>query len=151
LVARLGSYDLVGTTVKHAAQLPEHLLADEKHTWINGDKAVLATTVAGDCVLGVSLALHADTPALTEAYGHFKTEASRLQPGYQPQTVNTENGQHRRVVAHAKSLASPVSADRGDPVFSARLSHDSCLLPTVSRFPDDPTVGLGDLPGCHPS
>jgi hypothetical protein len=90
LVVRLGSYDLVGTTVKHAAQLPEHLLADEKHTWINGDKAVLATTVAGDCVLGVSLALHADTPALTAAYGHFKTEALRLQPGYQPQTVNTD-------------------------------------------------------------
>jgi hypothetical protein len=90
LVARLGSYDLVGTTVKHAAQLPEHLLADEKHTWINGDKAFIATTVAGDCVLGVALALQADTPSLIEAYGQFQTEACRLHPDYQPQTVNTD-------------------------------------------------------------
>jgi hypothetical protein len=72
------------------SQLPEHLLADEKHTWINGDKAFIATTVAGDCVLGVALALQADTPSLTEAYEQFKTEACRLQSDYQPQTVNTD-------------------------------------------------------------
>lgn len=52
LLERLGSYDLVGTTVKHAEHLPEHLLADEKHTHINGEKAFIATTVAADCVLG---------------------------------------------------------------------------------------------------
>ena len=90
LVERLGCYDLVGTTVKQADHLPEHLLADEKHTRINGEKAFIATTVAGDCVLGVSVALQADTPALTEAYGHFKAEAGRLKPDYQPQTVNTD-------------------------------------------------------------
>jgi len=90
LIERLGSYDLVGTTVKHTAHLPEHLLADEKHTRINGEKAFIATTVAADCVLGVSVALQADTFALTEAYGHFKHEACRLKPDYQPQTVNTD-------------------------------------------------------------
>lgn len=89
-VARLGRYDLVGTTVKSPDELPEHLLADEKHTRINGEKAYIATTVAQDCVLGASVALHADTPALTEAYSHFKPEAQRLKPDYQPQTVNTD-------------------------------------------------------------
>jgi hypothetical protein len=39
LEGQMGRYDIVGT-VKDAAQLPEHLLADEKHTRFNGDKAV---------------------------------------------------------------------------------------------------------------
>ena len=78
-VERLGRYDRVGTTVKSADQLPQHLLADEKHTWINGEKAYIATTVATDCVLGASMTLKADTPHLTEAYGHFKAEALSIQ------------------------------------------------------------------------
>jgi hypothetical protein len=90
LVAQLGRNDLVGTTLKDPDLLPEHLLADEKHTRLNGDKAYIATTVAHDCVLGVSMALTADELALTEAYGHFKHEAQRLNPDYQPQTVNTD-------------------------------------------------------------
>jgi len=89
-VERLGRYDLVGTTIKSAEKLPQHLLADEKHTRLNGDKAYIATTVAQDCVLGASVALKADTPQLTEAYGHFKQEARRLKLTYQPTTVNTD-------------------------------------------------------------
>lgn len=90
LVSRLGHYDLVGTTVKTAERLPEHLLADEKHVKWNGEKAYLATTVGQDCVLGAALALKADSPALTDAYGQFQQEAARLDPTYQPQTVNTD-------------------------------------------------------------
>jgi hypothetical protein len=89
-VERLGRYDLVGTTIKSAEQLPQHLLADEKHTRLNGKKAYIATTVAEDCVLGTSVTLKADTPHLSEAYGHFKQEAQRLNPDYQPETVNTD-------------------------------------------------------------
>jgi hypothetical protein len=89
-VERLGRYDLVGTTVKSADQLPQHLLADEKHTRLNGEKAYIATTVAADCLLGASVALKADTAHLTEAYSHFKAEAQRLDPDYQPETVNTD-------------------------------------------------------------
>ena len=89
-VERLGRYDLVGTTVKSDETLPDHLLADEKHSRINGEKVYIATTVAQDCVLGASIARQADTPSLTEAYSHFKHEALRLQPDYQPQTVNTD-------------------------------------------------------------
>jgi len=90
LVTHFGRPDLVGTTIKDPERLPQHLLADEKHTRWNGDKAYIATTVADDCVLGASLALAADEEHLTEAYGHFKEEAQRLNPDYQPETVNTD-------------------------------------------------------------
>ena len=90
LVVRLGHHDLVGTTLKSGDQLPDHVLADEKHTWFNGDKAYIATTVSNDCVFGASITLKADTPHLTEAYSHFKQEARRLKPDYQPITVNTD-------------------------------------------------------------
>lgn len=90
LVAQLGRNDIVGTTLKDPELLPDHLLADEKHTRLNGEKAYIATTVAQDCVLGISMALAADEPALTEAYGQFKQETHRLNPDYQPQTVNTD-------------------------------------------------------------
>ena len=90
LTQHLGGNSLVGTTLKEPAHLPEHLLADEKHTLFNGEKAYLALTVAEDCVWGASLTLAADEKELTEAYRSFKTEAQQLKPDYQPQTVNTD-------------------------------------------------------------
>ena len=90
LSSHLGRYEIMGTTVKTPARLPDHLLADEKHVRFNGHKAYIATTVGADCVLGASLALKADEVALTEAYGQFKEEAHHLNPDYQPQTVNTD-------------------------------------------------------------
>jgi hypothetical protein len=90
LVSHLGRYDLVGTTVKTPDDLPEDLLADEKHIKINGEKAYIATTVGDDCVLGAAIALKADTETLTDAYGQFQHEAQQLDPAYHPQTVNTD-------------------------------------------------------------
>jgi hypothetical protein len=90
LCLSFGRYELVSTTVKEADKLPEHLLADEKHVPFNGGKGYIATTVGQDCVLGASLALQADEPALTAAYGQFKQEAQRCQADYAPQTVNTD-------------------------------------------------------------
>jgi hypothetical protein len=90
LVALFGRNDIVGTTVKDPELLPDHLLADEKHTRWNDVKAYIATTVADDCVLGASLALAADEEQLTTAYGQFKEEVLRLNPDYQPKTVNTD-------------------------------------------------------------
>jgi hypothetical protein len=87
---RFGRNSIVGTTVKVADKLPQDLLADEKHTRFNGEKAYLATTVGHDCVLGVSIALGADEDSLTEAYGHFKTEAQDVSPVYTPDTVNSD-------------------------------------------------------------
>ena len=85
-----GCYSMVETTLKDPQKLPEHVLADEKHVHFNGQTAYIATTAAQDCVLGASLALNADEPALTEAYGYFKQEAQSLAPDYAPQTVNTD-------------------------------------------------------------
>lgn len=90
LVSQVGSYNIVQTTVKNPDDLPRHLLADEKHVHLNGEKAYIAITAGGDCLLGASLALKADSQELTEAYGHFQQEAQQLQPGYTPETVNTD-------------------------------------------------------------
>jgi hypothetical protein len=90
LYLRLGRNSLVGTTVKQPNQLPHDLLADEKHTRLNGNKVFVATTVGDDCVLGASVARQADEHGLTEAYGQFKVEAQQVKPGYQPATVNTD-------------------------------------------------------------
>ena len=90
LTQSLGRNSIVGTTLKDPDKLPEHLLADEKHADLNGEKAYLAITVGQDCVLGASVAVAAAEKELTEAYRHFKTEAQQLKPDYQPQTVNTD-------------------------------------------------------------
>jgi hypothetical protein len=90
LVSHLGRYEIIQTTVRAIGQLPKHLLADEKHVRFNGQKAYIATTVGADCVLGASMSLSADTDDLTEAYGHFRQEAHRVEPDYQPETVNTD-------------------------------------------------------------
>lgn len=90
LFCHFGRYNIVQTTVKNLEKLPEHLLADEKHIHINGEKAYIATTVAEDCVLGASISLTADEEGLTEAYGHFQEEILHIKPDYEPKTVNTD-------------------------------------------------------------
>jgi hypothetical protein len=87
---QLGRPSLVGTSVKRADKLPEHLLADEKHSRILKNKAYVACTVAEECVLGASISLSASEQGLTEAYRDFKDEACDLDPDYQPETVNTD-------------------------------------------------------------
>jgi hypothetical protein len=90
LMAHFGVNDLVGTTIKDPKHLPKDLLADEKHTHFNGEKAYIATTVGNDCVLGVAIVGSADEEQLTSAYGQFKEEAQHLDLDYQPETVNTD-------------------------------------------------------------
>lgn len=90
LVAQLGRYDLVGTTVKDAHLLPDHLLADEKFTSLNGKRMFVATTVGADVILGAATSPTAQTADLIDAYGEFRTEAQRLKSDYQPETVNTD-------------------------------------------------------------
>lgn len=88
--ASLGRNSLVGTTVKQAAQLPTDLLADEKHTWVRGERQYVATTVGGGCFLGVEVVAEASTAALQAGYQGFLTEARTVQPDYQPETVCTD-------------------------------------------------------------
>ena len=96
IVAQLGRYDLVGTTVKAPQLLPDHLLADEKFTAINGERMFVATVVGSDVILGAATSPSAQTADLTLAYGEFKTEAQRLKPDYLPQTVNTDGWKQTR-------------------------------------------------------
>jgi hypothetical protein len=86
----LGRNSVVGTSLKQATKLPQDVLADEKHTYLNGHKCYIATTVAGDCIFGASVSLTADAKGLTEAYSHFKSEAQNILPVYAPRTVNVD-------------------------------------------------------------
>lgn len=86
----LGRFSLVGTTVKTAACLPKDLVADEKHTRLDGKKIYLATTAGRECILGASVVDAASEAALTQAYGVFAEEAKALDPNDAPETVNTD-------------------------------------------------------------
>jgi len=86
----LGRNSIVGTTVKRPECLPKHLVADEKHSWILGNKVYVATTSGSGCTLGASIAEDAGENELTKAYGIFKKEAQCIHPQYTPETVNTD-------------------------------------------------------------
>lgn len=86
----LGRPSLVGTTLKAAAQLPDHILADEKHSRHQGQRVYIPTTVGKDTILGVHLVDRADEDELKRGYGVFREEAQNLKADYRPQTVNTD-------------------------------------------------------------
>ncbi|HMB06114.1 MAG TPA: hypothetical protein VKP69_20575 [Isosphaeraceae bacterium] len=85
----LGRFSVVGTTVRKA-ELPEHLLADEHHQPLDGQKVYIATTVAGGCCLGAEPAEAAGTDDLKTASAVFKDEARDVAPKYAPRTVSTD-------------------------------------------------------------
>ncbi len=86
----LGRASIVGTTIKDPQKLPPHLVADEKHTWLGGNRVYLPTTVAKGCFLGVSFTESASAEALSKGYGEFHLLARFLNPNYAPITVNTD-------------------------------------------------------------
>lgn len=86
----LGRASIVGTTIKNHQKLPQHLVVDEKHSWLGKNRVYLPTTVAKGCFLGVSLTESASAEALTTGYGEFQTEVGLLDPYYAPITVNTD-------------------------------------------------------------
>ncbi len=90
VIERLGRSSLVGTTIRDAARLPEHLAADEHHADWAGQKGYVATTVGSGCLLGIALTSAADDAHLREAYGVFAAEARDVDSEYTPQTVNTD-------------------------------------------------------------
>ena len=89
----LGRFSIVGTTVKNPEQLPEHLVADEKHSWLKGERVSIATTAAKDCILGASVSQSASQADLEKAYGVFANEAKALDVDYAPETVNIDGWQ----------------------------------------------------------
>ena len=86
----LGRPAIVGSTVKQPEKLPQHVLADEKHTWALGQEVYVATTVGGGCILGATVTDAASADALEAAYGEFAQEARALSPTYSPKTVCTD-------------------------------------------------------------
>lgn len=89
----LGRFSIVGTTVKNPERLPEHLVADEKHSWLQGERVYIATTAATDCILGASVSQSASQTDLEKAYGIFASEAQAVDADYAPETVNTDGWQ----------------------------------------------------------
>ena len=86
----LGRFSVVGTTVKAPERLPQDLVADEKHSRVEGEKFYIAMTAGEGCILGASVSDSASEAALTQAYGVFAEEAQALDRDYAPETVNTD-------------------------------------------------------------
>ncbi len=80
----LSRFSIVGTTVKSPAHLPKDLVADEKHSWLKGERVYIVTTAAKDCILGASVAQTASQVDLEKAYGVFANEAQALDADYAP-------------------------------------------------------------------
>jgi hypothetical protein len=89
LCESIGHNSLVGTTVRRA-EMPQDLLADEKHTTLTGEAVYIATTVGGECVLGAAVSPSAGETDLLAAYTPFQQEARNHTPTYQPATVNLD-------------------------------------------------------------
>jgi hypothetical protein len=85
----LGRFSVVGTTVRQA-EVPEHLLADEHHQSLDGQKLYIATTVGSGCCLGAEPAATAGTDDLKAADATFKDEARDIAADYAPKTVSTD-------------------------------------------------------------
>jgi hypothetical protein len=83
----LGRPSIVGSTVKSKDKLPQHIVADEKHTRLKGEKVYVPTTVADGCILGASVVSSPSTDDLAAGYGDFADEARKIEPTYSPETV----------------------------------------------------------------
>ena len=84
----LGRMSIVGTVCKD--EIPTHLAADEKITFINGKECYGTLTAGKNCVLGANISLSEDTEGLQEAYQSFKSECLDCKPDYQPKSVNLD-------------------------------------------------------------
>lgn len=58
---------MVGTTVKAAQRLPQDLVADEKHSRLDGETIYIATTAGEGCIRGASVTDSASAAALRQA------------------------------------------------------------------------------------
>ena len=90
LQSHLGNSSLVGSTVRGQTQVPEHLIADEKHSRLQGEKAYIATISAKDCFLCSGVTDKANEVELTKAYKVFNEQAKDIDTNYQAKTVNTD-------------------------------------------------------------
>ena len=90
LYISIAKHEIVGTTVYEAEDLPEDLIADEHHIRVKGKKKYVATTVGGNCFLGMAVCDGADEKSLLSGYEDFKNEACLIEEGYIPNSINTD-------------------------------------------------------------
>lgn len=90
LKSHFGNCSLLGSTVKGQTSVPKDLIADEKHSFLQGLKAYIATISANGCFLCAGVTSTADEAELTTAYSVFAEEARDVEPDYQANTVNTD-------------------------------------------------------------
>ena len=86
----LGRSSLVGTTIKQETMMPQHLLADEKHSQWKGQKVYLPTVAANGCLLGIDIVENSDSDSLIKGYSTFANEAKNLDPNDSPGSVNLD-------------------------------------------------------------
>jgi len=86
----LGCNNIVGTTVKRMDKMPRHLIVDEHHSRLKGNKVYICTTVGGNCFLGAAVSNSISFSDLRNAYGIFKSELNKLHPNYKLLTINTD-------------------------------------------------------------
>lgn len=85
----LSRFSIVGSLCK-TASVPEHLAADEKITFWNGEEVYIAMTAGKGCVLGAELSMSENTEGLETAYGVFKTESLLCEADYTVHSVNLD-------------------------------------------------------------
>ncbi len=68
-------------------------MAEEKQSWLKGERVSIATTAAHDGILGASVAPSASQVDVEKASGVFASEARAVDAAYAPETVNTDGGQ----------------------------------------------------------
>lgn len=90
LFTHIGRFDLLGTTLHQAAQMPKDLVVDEKISYWWKKEVYACMTVGGNCILGMGLSQGEDESSLSGVYGKFKTAAQRLIADYQPISINTD-------------------------------------------------------------
>lgn len=86
----LGKNSIIGTTIYSKADLPQHILNDEEHTYVKGKKAYIATTVAKGCLLGVEVVWKASENVLCKAYQVAADEVANIHPLHRIITSNTD-------------------------------------------------------------
>ena len=132
----LGRFSVVGTTVR-TATLPEHLLADEHHQVLDGQKVYIATTVGNGCCLGAEPAEAAGSDKLKVAYQVFKDEACDVSPKYAPRPSAPTAGRGRKRPGSCclrRSSSCCASCTAGSRSATGRNTSKRCLPKSPGGF-----------------
>lgn len=92
----LGRLSVVGTTVKTPECLPQDLVADEKHSRLDGEKIYIATTAAEGCLLGASAAIRPRKRACGAPMGCLRRKPERSNRPMRPRRSIPTVGRRRR-------------------------------------------------------